>query len=71
MRLGDELTQLEKVRFHGRDLGYGNCIQYLQHAWMKELISQGISKATAAKAVGLSKAESNMGVLAEDYEPTP
>lgn len=67
MRFKGELGDLEKVRFYGREHGYGNCIQYLQHAWMKDLIRQGISREGAAVAVGLTADEANQIILAEDY----
>lgn len=57
-RLPGELQDLEMVRGAGKRWGYGNCIQYLKHAWAEQLIAEhGISPETAARAAFMTDEE--------------
>jgi len=71
MRFNGELRDLETVRMIGDQWGYGNCIQYLQHAWAKKLMKDGFDRRTAGRAAFMTGKEltdfaKGFSVLKED-----
>ena len=73
MRFPGELEELEKVRSIAQFYGYGNCIQYLQHAWAKSLHEQGLPLDTAARGATMHKDDvdayvKGFRILKEDYK---
>ncbi len=53
-----EIQKLFTVWNIADEIGYGNCIQYLQHKWAQLLIDKnGLSAETAALAAGMSEYE--------------
>lgn len=58
MRLAGETEKLEVVRRIAHDIGYGNCIQYLRHAWAMFLHKKhGLDLYSAALGAGMDKTE--------------
>lgn len=73
MRFKGEVDKLEAVRKIASDIGYGNCIQYLQHAWANHLLTHGLDRKAAAFGAGMCKEEAKVyadgyTVLAEDMK---
>lgn len=57
-RFPGEIEDLELVREVGRNWGYGNCIQYLKHAWAKVLTEKyGMTPEDAARAALMHEEE--------------
>ncbi len=77
MRFHGEIDDLEVARAIGKRWGYGNVIQYLQHAWNKDLqkysldFAPKIPKKDRAKFVKAWKKHFNVNdsVLKEDQTP--
>lgn len=57
-RFPGELQDLEMIRGAGRRWGFGNCIQYLKHAWAEQLHKeQGLSVEAAARGALMTEEE--------------
>lgn len=56
MRFNGETEDLDKVRAIGARWGYGNCIQYLQHAWAETLIKD-LGREQGARHSGMGEEE--------------